>query len=175
MKSLPFLLIFLLLAASPIVSGAPKEPALIIGPGTVAGVKAKTPLKNLQTKFGKKLKKEVEETGDGQFEYYGLRDASGEELVRFYLLEGMVHRAEVVSPKVKTAKGVGVGSSLEQLKTAYPDLKIQGSENEGRTSASSAAAKLSFLIDVNLWKEELTEQELKAIPPETKVLSVVVF
>lgn len=137
------------------------------------GVKVGTPLAALEQKFGKKLYKAVMKTGEGDFEYYSLRNETGQEIAQFFLTDDKrVRMIETTSPLWKTTKGIHVGSTLSKLRDAYPYLEIHGSEIESRTSASSPATKWTFRIDASFGSYELSPKELASISPETKIRAI---
>jgi hypothetical protein len=137
------------------------------------GVKLGTPLAALEQKFGKKLHKAVMKTGEGDFDYYSLRNETGQEIAQFFLSDDKrVRMIETNSPLWKTTKGIHVGSTVRELRAAYPNLEIHGSEIESRTSASSPATKWSFRIDAYFGSYELSPKELASISPETKILAL---
>jgi hypothetical protein len=145
----------------------------VLAEGEFQGVKLGTPLAALQQRFGKKLRKAVMKTGEGDFEYYSLRNETGQKIAQFFLTDDKrVRMVETTSPLWKTTRGIHVGSTLRDLRRAYPDLEIHGSEIESRTTASSAATKWSFRIDTLFGSYELSPKELASIAPETKVLAI---
>lgn len=172
------------LAAVHLLSAQEKKPESItavpakdhvLAEGEFQGVKVGTPLAALEQKFGQKLHKAVMKTGEGDFEYYSLRNETGQEIAQFYLTDDKrVNMIETTSLLWKTTKGIHVGSTLRELRDAYPDLEIHGSEIESRTSASSTATKWSFRIDAYFGSYELSPKELASISPETKILAIFV-
>jgi hypothetical protein len=171
-----------LFAAVPVLSAQEKKQESItaaaakthvLAEGEFQGVKLDTPLSALERRFGKKLRKAVMKTGEGDFEYYSLRNETGQEIAQFFLTDDKrVRMVETTSPLWKTTRGIRVGSTLRELRRAYPDLEIHGSEIESRTSASSAATKWSFRIDTHFGSYELSPKELASIAPETKILAI---
>jgi hypothetical protein len=147
----------------------------VLAEGEFQGVKLGTPLAALEQKFGKKLHKAVMKTGEGDFEYYRLRNKTGQEIAQFFLTDDKrVRMIETTSPLWKTTKGIRVGSTLRELRDAYPNLEIHGSEIESRTTASSAATKWTFRIDAHFGSYELSPKELASISPETKIPAIFV-
>jgi len=178
---LALIIVVAFFAVVPLLSAQEKKPESIaavsakdhvLGEGEFQGVKVGTPLAALEQKFGKKLDKAVMKTGEGDFEYYSLRNETGQEIARFFLTDDKrVRMIETTSSLWKTTKGIHAGSTLRELRAAYPDLEIHGSEIESRTSASSAATKWSFRIDASFGSYELSPKELASISPETKILA----
>ena len=140
------------------------------------GVAHGTSLADLKSRFGENLKKDVERNGEGDFNYYGLNEG-GAEIMRFFLSDAdKVDVATTQHSAFKTDQGVGVGSTLADLRAAYPDIVIHGSETEGWTSATSASARgVSFEIGSHFWHHELSEKEVASIPPGTKIETLIIL
>ena len=151
-------------------------PKIVIEGGSYKGITRGTTVVKLTETFPGRVRAAIMKTGEGDFNYFGLNDADGKEIVQFFPSdEGTIISAEVVSPALRAENGIGVGSTYADLRKAYPDLKVNGSEIEGYTTASSAATKLSFHLDVRFWSYELSAKELASIKPEAKVLKVHLF
>ena len=130
----------------------------------------------LQKTFGDKLQKATLQTGEGDFPYWSLKDDVGKEIARLFELENqIISIVEVVSPKCKTIDGIGVGSTLEDLKRVYPDWEIHGSEIEGLTTLTSSSTPLGFILSVRFWSYVIQDEDLldlneKEVTVETVLL-----
>lgn len=108
--------------------------------------------------------------------------------VRLDRSDGGMNGVEVRDPRFKTAEGIGVGSSLGQLRRAHKDLYY--SSGEGSLSAVVDGWKMAFrlnLLDAGLdeqtlkqiyatnspWPHELKDDPL--IPDRTKITSIWVY
>lgn len=155
--------------------GAGNQQAPIRG-SEFRGVAHGTSLADLKSRFGENLKKDVERNAEGDFIYYGLNEG-GAEIMRFFLSDAdKVDVATTQHSAFKTDQGVGVGSTLADLRAAYPDIVIHGSETEGWTSATSTSAGgVSFDIGSHFWHHELSEKEVASIPPGTKIETLIIL
>ena len=87
------------------------------------------------------------ETGEGSFKVYYIQSSSGEELG--YLLEDekdqTIESIVVTSSLYSTQQGIKVGSTYEQVKESFPELKMVRSEIESRLFARSG--NFTFFFD----------------------------
>lgn len=108
------------------------------------------------------------QTGEGTFEVFKYSKEQGTDIAYIYLDEdNNIELIEVISDLYKTEQGVGVGSSFDEVKLAYPNSKTHGSEIEGRTTVQTEG--IQFLIDAYYFNYEVNESE---IDPETIVKRV---
>jgi len=148
----------------------------VLAEGQFQGVKLGAPLADLKKTFGQKLHKGIMKTGEGDFDYYSLRNETGQEVAEFYLTDdNRLRLIEIKSSLWKTTKGIHVGSTLRELRAAYGDLEIHGSESDSHTSASSAATKWVFEIDAGFGHYELSPEELASISPDTKITAMLLM
>lgn len=61
---------------------------------------------------------------DAYYDVYKATDASGEPLFYAYEKSGRVWGISVVSPAFKTVSGIGIGSSLDQMRISYPEVRL---------------------------------------------------
>jgi hypothetical protein len=100
----------------------------------------------------KGLRRSIVETEDGKTStIYQIRRSDGQGvLAKVYPMkkEGeateVVRMIEYIATDCRSDKGVGVGSTIADIRNAYPDVKIISSEGEGITTAY--ADKWAFLL-----------------------------
>jgi len=105
-----------------------------------------------------KLGKDVLRNGEGEFTVYRLKDNRGQNVA--YCLpdtnnEFLVGQIVIHSSEVKMENGISIGMAFHQLTDIYPDLKVHGSEIEGRTYANPNN-ELSFLLNVPNFQHEVS-------------------
>jgi len=67
---------------------------------------------------------------DAYYDVYKATDASGEPLFYAYEKAGRVWGISVVSPAFRTVNGIGIGSSLDQMRISYPEVRLAHSERK---------------------------------------------
>lgn len=108
--------------------------------------------------------------GEGDFTIYLILDQQGGKIG--YLMpdpndETKVGDITITSSIPETTEGMRVGMTLGDLFDRYQNLKIHGSEIEGRTTASKD--QLSFRLDANNPTYEIDPMK---IPLDTKIIEI---
>ncbi|UZO80040.1 hypothetical protein NBT05_13920 [Aquimarina sp. ERC-38] len=118
----------------------------------------------------KNLQESVRKNGEGSFLGFDLMDDKGEK-IGFILSEPdnqeIIKVIEISSSKYKTNKGIGIGSTYQELKNQYPDIETHGSEIESRTT--SKVGNLYFQLDTAFNTYEIDESKIK---PSTLITSI---
>lgn len=118
------------------------------------------------------LKPHLLKTGEGNFQAYKIYTTRGTE-VGFAIPSPndkfKIGSIEVNNAEFKTLKGIGVGSTYDELKRAYPNIQTHGSEVESRTI--SYIDGLSFILDAYFNTYDIDK---KLIRPNTKIKSVII-
>ena len=65
---------------------------------------------------------------DVYYDVYKILDQGNEPLLYVYEKDGKVWGISIISDAFKTAKGIGIGNSLEQMRINYPVIKLAYSE-----------------------------------------------
>ena len=118
------------------------------------------------------LEKGKLKTGEGTFDVFYVNNKNLEKLG--YILkdpknESLVGNIIIESKKARTEKGIHIGSSFEDLVKKYPDVKVHGSEIEGRTYGREG--NLSFRLDTNNFTYEVDKNK---IPKDAKVIEIII-
>lgn len=118
------------------------------------------------------LNKTIQQSGEGSFTVYEIYDPNGNNIgfarpSRSNPNE--IGSIEITSSNFKTDKGIGVGSTFQDLKNAYPNSETHGSEIESRTTSSVGG--LSFLLDAYFNTFSIDET---LIDKNTKVKRVII-
>lgn len=119
----------------------------------------------------KKLKASEIENGESLFGIFDLYNADKEKIALVYIDaydKKSINSIEVISPKYKTEKGIGVGSTFDDVKKSYPNSETHGCEIEGRTIVM--AGDYHFLLE-GVFFNSYTVDESK-IHPSTKVKKI---
>jgi hypothetical protein len=121
-------------------------------------------------KLGGRLEKGTLENGASRFQVYHVKDADGARVG--YALPDRndstrVGDIVVTSPEFIDGKGIGVGGTWGELKTAYPNIVAYGSKMESRVYAVNAP--LSYRLDYANGKYEFNNGE---IPEITKITAI---
>ena len=112
------------------------------------------------------------ETGEGVFIVYDLMDENNAKLGYLMPLQeklDKVHTITILSPEAKTKEGIHVGSTFSELLKKFPQIKVHGSEIEGRVHASQE--NLWYRLDFNSNKYELDKN---LIPTKTKITEIII-
>lgn len=120
-------------------------------------------------------KKAVMETGESDVEYYPMINEAGDEIARVYDLDGKIFSMEIITPECSLDNGIHVGSTLGELKKAYPKHEIHGSEIEGRTLFTVPGKNVSFYLEVGIWNFDLTEEDKKQLTDNVKIYQISIF
>jgi hypothetical protein len=108
--------------------------------GILLGVKVGETIEAVRDRFKKGITDEKLKTGEGDFDIVVYKAPSGE-MIHIFPMEKngkqVVHRVEYMGNLCKTDKGIGVSSTLSDLRKAYPALVVKGSEIEGQITASA--------------------------------------
>jgi hypothetical protein len=131
-------------------------------PGALFGMKVGMSIPDAQKLFP--LRKAKEENGEGTFDVYksAQEESSGDDITIYTDKKG---GKEVIS-NIKytgdyaTKEGIKVGSTLADLRKAYPKLVAHGSEIESRVTATGGG--YSFLLNTPSTKYDLDQATLKA-------------
>lgn len=75
---------------------------------------------------GQVLKRKIL-VNDAYYDVYKATDAGGEPLFYAYEKAGRVWGISVVSPAFRTVSGIGIGSSLDQMRISYPEVRLSHS------------------------------------------------
>lgn len=89
----------------------------------VAGIKGKLGA------TGNVLKRKIL-VNDAYYTVYKATDSNGEPLFYAYEKEGRVSGISVVSPAYRTESGIGIGSSLNQMRISYPEVRLSHSDKK---------------------------------------------
>ncbi len=146
------------------------DSTLLIQPTIFRGINLDSKLADAQKKFGKLLKKEVLQTGEGDFDIFRLYDEKGNPLAFLMATDTkpyLIDNITVTSENAKTPDGLSVGKNLGDLLAVYPKLKVSGSEIEGWTHAE--AGGYLFKLDTNFWEGNI---DIKRLNKKTKVTEV---
>lgn len=84
----------------------------------------------------RKLKKSEIENKESLFRTFDLYNREKEKIALVYIdsdSKKTIHSIEIISPKYKTEKGIGVGSTFKDIKKTYPNSETHGCEINGRT------------------------------------------
>lgn len=74
-----------------------------------------------------------------------ITDAAGEPLFYVYEKNGLAWGITVVSPLFRTANGIGIGSTLDQMRLHYPEVRISHTA-KGAPIARVAGIEGSFIL-----------------------------
>lgn len=135
------------------------------------GIGVGAPIEELVT--AGKLKKDILQTGEGDFDIWTIQHEEHGEIG--YVMEdfqrvGTIGVIHFTSEKIRTVRGLGVGTSWAEVKNVYPSIVAHGSEIEGYTSAE--AGDYVFELDARHWSYEIDQEK---ITPETKVTALLVM
>jgi hypothetical protein len=139
-----------------------------VQPGEIMGVKLGDPMDEVKKTYSVKL---PQKTGEGTFDSY-VKSKEGPNDVVIYPIKKngkeVVHMVEYTGACI-AGMDVKVGSTVADLRKAYPDLKAHGSEIEGRTIAMGGG--FTFLLDTYEAAYELDQKKLK---PDVKIKAIVI-
>lgn len=142
----------------PEISGEQK--AALIKPNSFAGIAVGTPLSELADR----LTKDTISNGEGSFTIYWIDGTNADESLAYIDIlptdnPALVHGFTVISPEVVTPEGIYVGSTIAQLRKAYPSMSAHGSEIESRVTVSGG--NYYFRIDALSNQYDLPQGFLK--------------
>ena len=116
------------------------------------------------------LRKDVFQTGEGDFDIYRI-DIEGRGSAGYLFPdpndESLVGDIVVTSPAARTEDSLQIGMTFGQLQERYDDLKVHGSEIEGRTDVYIGG--LALRLGIPLWSYEVDVSE---IPDSTEVIEI---
>jgi hypothetical protein len=135
--------------------------------GTLGGVKLGDPMSKVTETYPVKIK---QETGEGSFDVYVKSKGNAHDVMIYPIKRDGKEVANLIeyTGNCTTKEGIKVGSTVADLKKAYPALKANGSEVEGRTIAKGGG--YTFLLDTYQSTYELDVAKLK---PTVKVKAIV--
>lgn len=93
---------------------------------------------------------------DAYYDVYKATDASGEPLFYAYEKAGRVWGISVVSPAFKTESGIGIGSSLDQMRINYPEVRL------AHSGKKTPFARVQGIDGIFIFQSD-TRQEIVAI------------
>lgn len=109
-----------------------------------------------EIKDSDRVRKAIRKTGEGDFEVLEIVDKDNK--VLGYIYDDQI---EITTEQAKCPKGIGIGSTYEEVITAYPNAPAHGSEIEGRVNIT--AGKIMFLMTHREWSYEVSDMDgLKA-------------
>ncbi len=111
-------------------------------------------------------------TGEGTLEVYRIRDDKGGPMGYVVPRIGnsdLVGDITLDSKKVLTSHEIRVGDDYFKLKEAVKDIRINGSEIEGRVYASTG--RVLYRLDIVNFNQELDKSK---IPDDTKVTEIII-
>lgn len=141
------------------------ENDLLINSSSFAGIT----LGDEIAKHSSSLIKEEMRNGEGSFEIYRIKNQN-EKIVGYLSASpkdaSKVGSITIESPTAKTIEGIHLGSTFSELRTAYPTLKVHGSEIESRTYAT--IQNYSFRINTpnNTYEVDVDEVPVTAYVTE---------
>lgn len=118
------------------------------------------------------IQKEQLKTGEGTFEIYRIKNFNNNPAGYFLPdpnNESLVGDITVESQMAQTAEAIKVGSSFEDLRNKLPEIKVRGSEIEGRTYA--VYKTLAYRLDIGMFTYNV---DIEKIPPETKITEIMI-
>jgi hypothetical protein len=145
----------------------PVTAACTLTAGTLGGVKLGDPMSKVTENYPVKTKYK---NGEGSFDVYVKSKDKVNDMMIFPIKRDGKEVANLVeyTGNCTTKEGIKVGSTVADLKKAYPALKANGSEVEGRTIAKGGG--YTFLLDTYESSYELDVAKLK---PTVKVKAIV--
>jgi hypothetical protein len=148
-------------------AAAVPAPACTLTAGTLGGVKLGDPMSEVTKTYPVKIK---HETGEGSFDAYVKSKDNAHDVIIFPLKKGGKEVVNLVeyTGNCATKEGIKVGSTVADLRKAYPTLKANGSEVEGRTIAKGGGH--TFLLDTY---ESAYELDVAKLKPTVKVKAIV--
>ncbi len=155
--------------AKPAAATNPNTPDCV-APGALFGMKIGMSIPDAKKIFP--LRNAKEKNGEGTFDVYksAQEESSGEDITIYVEKKGgkEVIRSMEFTGDCKTKEGIKVGSTLADLRKAFPKLVAHGSEVESRVTAEGGG--YSFLLNTSSNKYDLDQATLK---PTVKVKAFV--
>ncbi|PQJ80138.1 hypothetical protein [Polaribacter porphyrae] len=121
----------------------------------------------------KRLEKIDNKNGKEIFKRFNLLNKDDEKIGFVYINsfdKKSINKIEITSPKYKTDKGIGVGSTFEEVKENYPNSETHGSEIEGRTTLM--AGDYHFLLEGVFFNSYQIDES--KINPSTKIKMITI-
>ncbi|WP_205502671.1 hypothetical protein [Rufibacter psychrotolerans] len=147
--------------------------------GQAGAVKIGMPIEELKKAYGYNKLREVDHTLEGTttkaFEVLGERRRP-DLLVEQDCAGGAckVYRITVLNPAFKSASGVGIGSTLGQVKQNFSISRV--SPGEGKLVAIAEADKMSFVLDMKgIPAERWGKLKVEDVPNTTQVTGVMLY
>jgi uncharacterized lipoprotein NlpE involved in copper resistance len=149
-------------AATKPAAAATSNTVASLAPGALFGMKVGMSIPDAQKIFP--LRKAKEENGEGTFTVYksAQEESSPDDMIIYIDKKGgkEVIRSMQFTGNEATKEGIKVGSTLADLRKAYPKLIAHGSEIESRVTAEGGG--YSFLLNTSSTKYDLDQATLKA-------------
>jgi hypothetical protein len=155
-------------ATSPTVAVAATAKTCILEPGSIKDVKVGDPMEKVKETYPVKI---TEKDGEGSFDVYVMSKDNVNEVFIYPMKKGgkeVAHMIEYRRGDCTTKEGIKVGSTVADLRKAYPKLTANGSEIEGRTYAKGGGYE--FFLDSPNFSYELDQAKLKG---DVKVKAIV--
>jgi hypothetical protein len=127
--------------------------------GTLGGVKIGDLISEVKKTYPVKI---TEKDGEGSFDVYVMSKDKVNEVFIYPMKKGgkeVAHMIEYRHGECATKEGIKVGSTVADLRKAYPKLTANGSEIEGRTYAKGGGYE--FFLDSQNFSYELDQAKLK--------------
>jgi len=107
---------------------------------------------------------------------------NGEEMLKI-IGENNIDEIYVVSPKYKTKDGIGVGSSVKEFMSAYPDGEILFSYIAGNFWLETKSVDVQFLLDIEdytgaedkLMDGDMVKIDIKQLKEGTKIKKIRIY
>ena len=156
-------------APKPVQTAVEAPKICVLEPGSIRGVKVGDPMEKVKETYSVKIK---EKNGEGSFDVYVMSADNVNDVFVYPIKKNgkeVVNYVEYRNGVCSTKEGIRVGSTLADLRKAYPKLTANGSEVEGRTYAKGGGYE--FFLDSPNYSYNLDQAKLKGT---VKVKAIVV-
>ncbi len=127
--------------------GKPVEAGLLISTRGVGAVALDTPVASIAGKLPQSqraLRRKVL-VGESYRDVFKITDPAGDPLFYVYEKGGLACGITVVSPLLRTADGIGIGSTLDQMRLQYPEVRLSHTA-KGAPIVRIAGIEGSFIL-----------------------------